>query len=62
MAAADGNADSQINNADKNDVWAVQAGASGYLPGDFNMDTQVNNSDKNDAWAPNTGLGGQVPQ
>ena len=61
MAAADGNADGQINNGDKNDVWAVQAGGSGYMAGDFNMDTQVNNGDKNDLWVPNTGMGGQVP-
>ena len=61
MIGADGNADGQINNADKLDVWAVQAGSSGYFGGDFNMDSQVNNSDKNDLWVPNTGLGGQVP-
>ncbi|MCD4737204.1 MAG: hypothetical protein K8R53_14265, partial [Bacteroidales bacterium] len=61
MIGADGNADGQINNGDKIDVWSPQAGASGYLPGDFNLDTQVNNGDKNDLWIPNTGLGGQVP-
>ncbi|MCD4746700.1 MAG: hypothetical protein K8R58_10415, partial [Bacteroidales bacterium] len=61
MFGGDGNADSQIGNADKNDVWAVQAGTSGYLSGDFTMDVQVNNSDKNDVWAPNSGKGGQVP-
>ncbi|MBN1340908.1 MAG: choice-of-anchor D domain-containing protein, partial [Bacteroidales bacterium] len=38
MTAADGNADSQINNGDKNDVWAPQAGTGGYLSGDFNLD------------------------
>ncbi|MBN1340150.1 MAG: hypothetical protein JXA03_12550 [Bacteroidales bacterium] len=62
MTGADGNADSQVNNGDKNDVWAPQAGLSGYGSGDFNLDAQVNNSDKNDVWVPNTGLGGQVPQ
>ncbi|MCD4736625.1 MAG: hypothetical protein K8R53_11320 [Bacteroidales bacterium] len=61
MVGADGNADEQINNLDKNDVWAVEAGSSGYFSGDFNMDNQVNNADKNDIWIPNTGLGGQVP-
>ncbi|MCD4735294.1 MAG: hypothetical protein K8R53_04580 [Bacteroidales bacterium] len=61
MIGADGNADGQINNADKLDVWAVQAGSGGYQSGDFNLDAQVNNSDKNDVWIPNTGLGGQVP-
>ncbi|MCD4746118.1 MAG: glycoside hydrolase family 55 protein [Bacteroidales bacterium] len=61
MIGGDGDANSQIGNADKNDVWAVQAGTSGYLSGDFTMDVQVNNSDKNDIWTPNSGKGGQVP-
>ena len=61
MTGADGDADSEIGNADKNDVWAVQAGNAGYLSGDFTLDTQVNNTDKNDVWAPNSGKGGQVP-
>ena len=61
MIGADGNSDSQINNADKLDVWVTQAGGGGYLKGDFNLDGQVNNTDKNDVWAPNSGLGGQVP-
>jgi len=61
MVGGDGDANNQIENADKNDVWAVQAGASGYLSGDFTMDVQVNNTDKNDIWAPNSGKGGQVP-
>ena len=61
MTGADGNADGQINNGDKIDVWSPEAGSSGYLSGDFNLDSQVNNSDKNDIWIPNTGLGGQVP-
>ncbi|MCD4734915.1 MAG: Ig-like domain-containing protein, partial [Bacteroidales bacterium] len=61
MFGADGDANEQINNGDKNDVWSIQAGSSGYNAGDFNMDVQVNNGDKNDVWVPNTGLGGQVP-
>ncbi|MBN3035932.1 MAG: hypothetical protein JW861_10130 [Bacteroidales bacterium] len=61
MIAADGSADGQVNNTDKNEVWAVQAGSTGYKAGDFNMDSQVNNTDKNDLWKPNTGLSSQVP-
>ncbi|MBN1340928.1 MAG: PKD domain-containing protein [Bacteroidales bacterium] len=61
LTGADGNADNQINNGDKIDVWINQAGGSGYLNGDFNMDIQVNNGDKVDIWIPNTGLGSQVP-
>ncbi|MCD4734639.1 MAG: cytochrome c family protein [Bacteroidales bacterium] len=62
MIAADGNADNQINNGDKIDVWSPQAGGGGYIAGDFNLDGEVNNGDKNDLWIPNTGLGGQVPE
>jgi len=61
MVGGDGDADGQIGNPDKNDVWAVQAGFAGYYAGDFNMDVQVNNLDKNDVWAPNGGIGSQVP-
>ncbi|MBN3034980.1 MAG: PKD domain-containing protein [Bacteroidales bacterium] len=62
MIAGDGNADSQIHNPDKVEVWVPQAGSGGYKSGDYNMNGEVNNTDKNDVWAPNTGLGGQVPQ
>ncbi|MCD4736579.1 MAG: LamG domain-containing protein [Bacteroidales bacterium] len=61
MIAGDGNSDSEINNGDKIDVWAVEAGSNGYLRGDFNMDSHVNNNDKNDLWVPNTGHSSHVP-
>ncbi|MBN3035144.1 MAG: hypothetical protein JW861_06130 [Bacteroidales bacterium] len=61
MIGGDGNADREVNNADKIEVWSVQAGNSGYLAGDFNLDSQVNNGDKNDIWKPNSGSGAQVP-
>ncbi|MBN3036556.1 MAG: carboxypeptidase regulatory-like domain-containing protein [Bacteroidales bacterium] len=62
MVGADGNADGNVNNLDKNDVWTPQGGSSGYFSGDFNMDTQVNNMDKIDVWVPNGGAGSQVPE
>jgi len=61
MTGADGNANKQVNNADKLDVWKPQSGTNGYKAGDFNMDSQVDNSDKVDVWKPNSGLGSQVP-
>ncbi|MCD4745009.1 MAG: hypothetical protein K8R58_01780, partial [Bacteroidales bacterium] len=61
MIGGDGDANRQIGNADKNDVWNIQAGNSGYYSGDFNMDGQVAQQDKNDIWVPNSGSGGQVP-
>ncbi|MCD4735658.1 MAG: LamG domain-containing protein [Bacteroidales bacterium] len=61
IVAADGNADKQVNNNDKNEVWIPQAGLSGYYAGDFDMNSQVDNNDKNDLWVPNSGRGAQVP-
>ncbi|MBN1338818.1 MAG: C10 family peptidase [Bacteroidales bacterium] len=61
LIAADGNADGQVNNADKVEVWTVNAGSSGYLPGDFNLDGEAGNTDKNELWIPSTGYGSQVP-
>lgn len=62
MVAADGDGSGQINNQDKLEVWAPQAGSWGYYSGDFNMDMNVSNVDKNDYWIPNSGLGSQVPE
>lgn len=61
MIGADGNADGQTNNADKIDVWALDAANAGYLGGDFSLDTQCNNQDKVDVWVPNSGASSQVP-
>ncbi|MBN1340757.1 MAG: carboxypeptidase regulatory-like domain-containing protein [Bacteroidales bacterium] len=61
MTAGDGNADRQINNQDKMDVWTIDAAQSGYLGGDFSLNGTCNNEDKNDTWAPNVGKGSQVP-
>jgi len=61
MIAADGDANRQVDNQDKNNIWALQAGLSGYLPGDFSMNGQVDNLDKVDLWGVNSGRGSQVP-
>ncbi|MCD4746523.1 MAG: hypothetical protein K8R58_09500, partial [Bacteroidales bacterium] len=61
MIGGDGDANGQIGNPDKNDIWAIQSGHIGYKAGDFNMDGQVANPDKNDIWIPNVGNGSQVP-
>lgn len=62
MTGGDGNADKNVNNGDKVDVWTPAAGNSGYEAGDFNMDGQVSNQDKVDIWQANGGAGSQVPQ
>jgi|GEM_PF-1834206 len=61
IIAGDGNADGQVDNSDKNDVWKPQSGSSGYKSGDFTMNGQVDNIDKNDYWQNNSGRSSQVP-
>ncbi len=55
MIAADANASGQIDNRDKNEVWLLQQGLTGYFVGDFNLDTQVDADDKVVKWEPNAG-------
>jgi len=61
MYAGNGDANTTVNNLDKTNVWAVQAGTSGYKSGDFNMNGAVNNPDKNDKWFWNVGAVSTVP-
>ncbi len=61
LSSGNGNADAQIDNQDKNDVWLLQLGTVGYKSSDYNMDGQVDNSDKIVKWGPNTGKGKRIP-
>jgi len=61
LVSGDGDANGQVNNADKNDIWKPQSGNSGYKAGDFNMNGQVDNVDKNDYWKVNSGKSSQMP-
>lgn len=61
LMAGDSDANGQINNTDKNNVWKPQSGGSGYLMGDMNLNAQVDNDDKNLFWYPNSGGGSGVP-
>jgi|GEM_PF-5276240 len=61
MVAGDGDANGEVNNSDKLDVWKPQAGANGYKAGDFDLNGEVNNIDKIDKWKPNSGRSSQVP-
>jgi len=60
MIGGDGNADGEINNLDKNDIWNQQRGNTGYYAGDFDMNGQVENVDKSGTWKPNAGKGSKV--
>ena len=42
--------DGQVQNDDKNVVWATQVGQSGYRSADFNLNAEVQNDDKNGLW------------
>lgn len=61
MVSGDGNANGQVDNVDKNDIWVPQAGLSGYYAGDFSMNGQVDNADKIDLWSVNSGRSSQAP-
>jgi len=61
MFSGDGNGNGQVNNADKHEVWSLQAGSSGYKTGDFNLNGNVDHVDKVDFWVPNSGSASQVP-
>jgi hypothetical protein len=61
MRSGDGDGNCDVQNADRDNVWDLQAGKTGYLPSDYNMNRQTNNVDKNDKWVPNLGTGSQVP-
>jgi hypothetical protein len=61
MVSGDGDANGQVSNSDKNEVWRPQSGNSGYLSADFSLDGQVDNNDKNDCWMANSGRSAQLP-
>ncbi len=55
LMSGDGYCDGEINNSDKNDVWKVNYGNSGYYSADFNMDGMVDMNDKTTFWKSNAG-------
>jgi uncharacterized protein (TIGR02145 family) len=57
LLAADGNANNQIDNNDKNEVWWTQKELPGYNGGDFNMNGQVGEDDRQVTWLENVGKG-----
>ncbi|MBC8488057.1 MAG: hypothetical protein H8D45_18660, partial [Bacteroidetes bacterium] len=60
LISGDGNADGEVNNNDKVDVWETERGNSGYYNGDFNMNYEVYNDDKESYWEPNAGKGSHI--
>ncbi len=57
-ATGDANADGQVNNKDKDNIWFLQNGQNGYFTGDFDMNGTVDEQD-NDLWKSNAGKGRQ---
>ena len=57
LLAGDGSGNAQVQNDDKNDIWASEAGQAGYRSGDFNLNAEVQNDDKNELWSRNVGKG-----
>jgi hypothetical protein len=63
MIAGDGNADGEINEADKNLVWRFQNGTAFQYDklADFNLDGGIDARDMNLKWRPNINHSTQVP-
>ena len=60
MISGDGDADGEVMNMDKVEIWEPQRGNSGYYQGDYNMNTNVYDEDKEIYWGPNAGKGSKV--
>lgn len=60
MPGGDGTGDGGVDAFDRNTVWRVQNGTSGYLSGDFNLDGGVDSLDVDLIWLPNNGSATQV--
>ncbi|MCB0805407.1 MAG: hypothetical protein KDC05_06375 [Bacteroidales bacterium] len=61
MIPANGNADQQIDNEDKNETWLTQIGQTGYLQADYNLDGMVDMDDYETIWKQNSGKGSNLP-
>lgn len=62
MVAGDADADGQIQNDDKNGIWRVELGSSGYLRSDFDLSGTVEEADRTGFWSLRVGKGTTVPQ
>ncbi len=62
MMSGDCNADGAVGMDDIVPDFDLNAGKTGWFPGDLNLDSQVNNIDKDEYWFPNNGEGTNVPQ
>ncbi len=62
MVAGDADADGQIQNDDKNGIWRVELGSTGYLRSDFNLSGTVQEVDRSGFWSLRVGKGSTVPQ
>jgi hypothetical protein len=60
MIGGDADGNGQIDNNDKNELWIIQNGTSGYLEADYNMTGTINSLDT-DIWINNSGKGTQEP-
>ena len=61
MIAGDANGNGQVQNNDREDLWKIQNGQSGYKSGDYNLNGQVQNNDNEIYFETNNGKGSAVP-
>jgi hypothetical protein len=61
MIAGDGDANGHIQTTDKNSIWSVQTGLTGYNEADYDLNGFVQTVDNNAFFRNNVGLSTQVP-
>jgi len=61
MITGDANNNEEVQADDKETIWRVYVGLSGYRPSDFNLNGEVQADDKEIYWRANAGKGSQVP-
>jgi len=61
MTAGDADSNNFIQTTDKNAVWNLQTGMSGYRESDFDLNGFVQTTDKNNYYVKNVGKASQIP-
>jgi len=61
MTSGDADANGDIDNIDKDDIWLLERYSSGYFSGDFDMNGTVLDSDKQVLWKNNAGKSKMLP-
>ncbi len=62
MYSGDGDSNGGVSSSDRNNVWRIENGKSGYLKGDFDLNGTVDSNDLDLHWSIENGNLTQVPE